>query len=69
MTDLNKNDNKPTLTFKKGAPLYVEGEFTLVDEHGEPVGPQGGRIALCRCGLSTNQPYCDGTHTRSGFDQ
>jgi CDGSH-type Zn-finger protein len=24
-------------------------------------------VALCRCGSSSNKPYCDGTHTRIGF--
>jgi CDGSH-type Zn-finger protein len=26
------------------------------------------RYFLCRCGLSANKPYCDGTHSREGFD-
>ncbi len=32
----------------------------LVDE-------QPGKKAWCSCGLSTNQPYCDGSHKGSGF--
>ena len=56
------------LTCKKGAPLFVEGDYTLTDENGEPIGPQSGRIALCRCGQTTNSPFCDGTHARINFD-
>jgi len=24
-------------------------------------------VTLCRCGASTNKPFCDGTHQETGF--
>lgn len=30
--------------------------------------PQADKYALCRCGQSKKKPFCDGAHTRVGFD-
>ena len=46
-------------------PYLVQGEFTLVMEDGQEVQPR--KIALCRCGGSITKPYCDGTHSKIGF--
>jgi uncharacterized Fe-S cluster protein YjdI len=27
------------------------------------------KIALCRCGASSNKPFCDGSHQQSNFDK
>jgi len=46
-------------------PLRIEGDFTMVDAEGKEFG-LGGRttIGLCRCGLSENKPFCDGSHAK-----
>lgn len=56
------------VTIFNNGPIRVEGEFTIVDAEGKEFG-LGGRaaIGLCRCGLSENKPFCDGTHARQGF--
>jgi CDGSH-type Zn-finger protein len=58
-----------TITVRKDGPYKVEGEFTLVDDEGKPIPiPQTGKpVALCRCGASSNKPFCDGTHSKIGF--
>lgn len=43
-------------------PLLVRGDFQLLDEQGQPIDPQRGTIALCRCGRSGSKPFCDGSH-------
>ena len=48
-------------------PLLVRGRVTIVDTDGEPVEQHRRTMALCRCGVSTIKPYCDGSHKLSGF--
>ena len=41
----------------------------IVDADGKEYDLRGRRIvALCRCGGSTTKPFCDGTHSRLGFE-
>jgi CDGSH-type Zn-finger protein len=53
------------ITIRNNGPYVVEGDFTLVDAEGNEV-PLTKR-ALCRCGGSTIKPFCDGTHSKIGF--
>jgi len=39
----------------------------IVAEDGTLLPPQKD-VQLCRCGQSTNKPYCDGSHARVGFN-
>jgi CDGSH-type Zn-finger protein len=43
-------------------PLLVRGRLRLVDEQGREVCTRRRINALCRCGRSAVQPFCDGTH-------
>jgi CDGSH-type Zn-finger protein len=54
-----------TIRLKENGPLLVEGEYTLLDANGNEI-PQV-KKALCRCGGSTIKPFCDGTHSKIGF--
>lgn len=47
-------------------PLIVKGLKTLKNSKGEQVEVDD-VIALCRCGDSSNKPFCDGTHKKVGF--
>jgi CDGSH-type Zn-finger protein len=49
--------------------LRIEGEFEIVDQEGRAFDLAGRtRVSLCRCGHSSNKPFCDGTHKTCGFD-
>ena len=58
-----------SITATENGPLSVKGPFRLVDADGNEydIG-EGKRVALCRCGGSTTKPFCDGTHSRIGFE-
>jgi 3-phenylpropionate/trans-cinnamate dioxygenase ferredoxin subunit len=49
-------------------PYKVSGPIELFTADGTsvPVG-DGDAVYLCRCGGSTNKPFCDGTHSAIGF--
>ncbi|MGI8845027.1 MAG: CDGSH iron-sulfur domain-containing protein [Thermoleophilaceae bacterium] len=55
---------------RENGPYKVTGPITLIDADGSEfeVGEPGAPIALCRCGASTTKPFCDGTHSKVGFD-
>ena len=48
-------------------PVLLEGPYRLLDAEGEVCLESGGG-ALCRCGRSSNKPFCDGAHKDAGFD-
>ncbi|MCW2994502.1 MAG: iron-sulfur protein [Conexibacter sp.] len=50
-------------------PYKVTGPVRLIDADGGVFDVPGDRpIALCRCGLSRDKPFCDAAHKSSGFD-
>jgi len=48
-------------------PYIDEGDVDVFDTAGKKVTSQKPRLALCRCGASSNKPFCDGTHSAIGF--
>jgi CDGSH-type Zn-finger protein len=56
------------ITVRNNGSLRVEGDFEIVDQEGRPFGVVGrSHVSLCRCGQSSNKPFCDGTHKTCGF--
>ena len=57
-----------TIRVRQNGPYLIEGdEVAVVDWNGNAYQPARRPIALCRCGGSTTKPFCDGTHSRAGF--
>ena len=55
-----------TIEIVKNGPYIVNGRVELKDENGND-HPTKDRMVLCRCGASTSKPFCDGTHSKIGF--
>ena len=55
----------------KNGPLLITGdlsELELTDASGTPYNLAGKeKVGLCRCGASVNKPFCDGQHSKIGF--
>ena len=63
--------SKVKITVRNNGPFRVEdpdGLVELFDADGNQYNLTGKpAYSLCRCGGSTNKPFCDGTHSRVGF--
>jgi 3-phenylpropionate/trans-cinnamate dioxygenase ferredoxin subunit len=56
-----------TIQVLRKGPCLVSGPVTLLDADGKKIdAPE--KFALCRCGASTKKPFCDGSHTKVGFE-
>jgi CDGSH-type Zn-finger protein len=51
-----------TVTACPDGPLLVRGPVVVLDENGDAVPTERATVALCRCGLSSRTPWCDGSH-------
>ena len=47
-------------------PLWVRGGVEIVSADGTAYETRN-RVTLCRCGQSSNKPFCDGSHASVGF--
>lgn len=53
-----------TIATAPNGPLLLDGP---VEIRGGGESVRARKAALCRCGLSENKPYCDGSHATGGF--
>jgi CDGSH-type Zn-finger protein len=60
-----------TITALKNGPYMVEGdlaELKVSDANGAAYDLSGKpKVFLCRCGASVTKPFCDGQHSKIGF--
>ncbi|MBC7629901.1 CDGSH iron-sulfur domain-containing protein [Aeromicrobium sp.] len=52
----------PDVILCPGGPMLIRGDHTIQDSDGRSHATTRPVSAVCRCGKSANQPWCDGTH-------
>ncbi|MYH51775.1 MAG: hypothetical protein F4139_02370 [Gemmatimonadetes bacterium] len=58
-------DKPVTIVCATDGPLLVRGPLKVVASDGGT--SEGVKGALCRCGVSSTKPFCDGSHRETGF--
>ena len=56
------------ITTLDNGPFLVKGGVNLIDAKGNSFQTDGETIALCRCGISTTKPFCNGAHAKMKFE-
>ena len=58
-----------TVSCRENGPLLVTGSIEIQDHEGKcfNIGDKE-TVALCRCGVSKNRPFCDGAHKAANFE-
>ncbi len=60
-------DEEVKITALDNGPYLVKGSVLILDADGNQFPVERATVALCRCGGSTTKPFCDGTHSKIGF--
>lgn len=63
-----KEDASTNIQIMKNGPAIISGNFMVTDIHGNRLA-KADTVALCRCGNSSNMPFCDGTHNNVDFKE
>ncbi|MFF1574192.1 CDGSH iron-sulfur domain-containing protein [Leifsonia sp. NPDC058292] len=64
---MTESRDVPIVVACPDGPLLVRGNIRLETPEGEPIEQRRRTVALCRCGVSSIKPFCDGTHKAVGF--
>ncbi|MDQ0350789.1 CDGSH-type Zn-finger protein [Alkalibacillus filiformis] len=60
------SDQKPIIQVRDNGSILVKGDVTLLDAEGNEYETKPA-FSLCRCGASSNKPFCDGSHKQIEF--
>ena len=60
-------DSEASIRVEENGPLRVKNISIAADYWAEGQSTQ--KYVLCRCGMSKNKPFCDGTHSDEGWNE
>jgi uncharacterized Fe-S cluster protein YjdI len=63
--EITNSDTK--LEIIPNGPIMINGTYTMLDSEGNEKA-KNKNVLLCRCGGSAKKPFCDGTHSKIGFN-
>jgi len=64
--ELNKMGGKLTIKLSEDGPLILTGNLSIRNSSGR-ITWTGNKVSLCRCGASSNKPFCDASHFEVEF--
>jgi len=68
MADGAESQAPVLITVFDNGPIEIAGPILIVDENGHAVPFDSSEsVFFCRCGQSSDKPFCDGTHDTCGF--
>jgi len=65
---VEEKEPETKIQIMENGPALISGDFVIKDISGSKISTAR-NIALCRCGNSSTQPFCDGTHNKTGFKE
>jgi len=64
--EAQNNQGPLSIKVQASGPLIFRGDACIEDASGQKIYRKVG--GLCRCEKSANRPFCDGTHSKIGFE-
>lgn len=63
-----KQEASTKIQIMENGPAIISGDFAITDINGTTL-TKADTAALCRCGRSSNMPFCDGSHNNVAFKE
>jgi CDGSH-type Zn-finger protein len=62
-----RQEPEAVITAYPDGPYLVRGAYRIVDANGNEIELTRRTVALCRCGRSSQKPWCDSSHKSYNF--